>query len=63
MLVNLVAPTVTVELDGVQFVETTHPLFSEAVRNALGSFRFSAGEIGGRKVRTMVQLPCTFELR
>jgi periplasmic protein TonB len=51
------------ELAGAQFVEATHPLFSDAVRNALGNFRFSAGEVGGRKVRTMVQLPFTFALR
>jgi protein TonB len=51
------------EVDGMQVIETSHELFSESVRNALGSFRFSAGEIGGRKVRTLVQLPFTFALR
>jgi protein TonB len=51
------------EVDGMQVIETSHQLFSESVRNALGTFRFSAGEIGGRKVRTMVQLPFTFALR
>ncbi len=51
------------ELDGAVVTETTHALFSDAVRNVLGLYRFSPGSIGGRKVRTMVQLPFTFTLR
>ena len=51
-----------VELDGLA-MESWHPLFSDAVRSALSRFRFSPGEAGGRKVRTMVQMPFVFTLR
>jgi TonB family protein len=51
------------ELDGVTIIETTHPLFADAVKNALGLYRFSPGAIGTHKVRTLVQVPFTFTLR
>jgi protein TonB len=51
------------EMDGVSIVETSHTLFSEAVKNVLGQYRFTPGTVGGRKVRTMVQVPFTFTLR
>jgi protein TonB len=50
------------EMDGLQVMETSHPLFAEAVKNALAFYRFTPGEVGGRKVRTMVQIPFTFSL-
>jgi periplasmic protein TonB len=43
-------------------IETTDPLFVESVRAALPRYRFSPGEAGGRKVRTLVQLPFDFTL-
>ncbi len=52
-----------VELGGLEFMDTSHPLFSEAVRSALARYRFSAGEYGGRKVRTMVMMPFVFTLK
>ncbi|MES2178861.1 MAG: TonB family protein [Gemmatimonadota bacterium] len=51
------------ELGGVTIQESSHPLFSEAVRNVLLQYRFAPGEVGGRKVRTMVQQPFTFTLK
>ncbi len=50
------------EMDGLTVVEASHPLFADAVKNALAFYRFSPGEVGGRKVRTMVQIPFTFSL-
>jgi protein TonB len=50
------------EMNDLEIVETSHPLFAEAVKNALAFYRFSPGEVGGRKVRTMVQIPFTFSL-
>jgi protein TonB len=50
------------ELDELQVVESAHPQFVEAIRTALGRYRFSPGEAGGRKVRTRVQLPFDFAL-
>ena len=64
VLVRFVVDTLgRAELDGVEVLEATHALFADAVKRALGLYRFSPGEIGGRKVRTMVQLPFTFTLR
>jgi protein TonB len=50
------------ELDGVQVMESTHALFTEAVREVLPRFRFSSGEAGGRKVRTRVMMPFVFTI-
>jgi len=52
-----------VEPDAVVVLEATHALFADAVRSALGLYRFSPGEIGGRKVRTMMEQPFTFTLK
>jgi protein TonB len=43
-------------------LKTTHELFAQAVRNALPNMRFRPAEIGGRKVKQMVQQPFTFAL-
>jgi TonB family protein len=51
------------EQGSVVVLEATHPLFAESVKNVLGSYRFSPGEIAGRKLRTLVQLPFTFTVR
>ncbi|MEP6990829.1 MAG: energy transducer TonB [bacterium] len=51
------------EMDGLTVQEATHPLFAAAVAAVLGAYRFTPGEAGGRKVRTMVQLPFSFALR
>jgi protein TonB len=50
------------ELGELQVVESAHPLFVEPVRAALARYRFSVGEVGGRKVRTRVQIPFDFTL-
>jgi protein TonB len=50
------------EMDGVEILETSHPLFAESVKNALAFYRFTPGEVAGHKVRTMVQIPFTFSL-
>ena len=51
------------EPGSITIVESSHALFADAVKNALPSFRFVAGEVGGRKVRTLVQMPFTFAIR
>ena len=48
---------------GITVLEATHELFADAVRQALPRYRFTPGEAGGRKVRTMVKLPFTFTLQ
>lgn len=51
------------ELDGLQVMETPHPLFVESVRAALERYRFAPGESAGHRVRTRVQLPFDFTLK
>lgn len=43
-------------------IKTTHELFTQAVRNALQNYRFYPAEIGGRKVKQLVQQPFQFSL-
>jgi hypothetical protein len=50
------------EMADLRMVEATDPLFAESVRAVLPRYRFSPGEAGGRKVRTLVQLPFDFTL-
>ena len=51
------------ELGDLVVVEATHPLFAAAVKSALLGYRFTPGEAAGRRVRTMVQVPFSFNLR
>jgi protein TonB len=50
------------EMSGLRIVEATDPLFAQSVRAVLPRYRFSPGEVGGQKVRTLVQLPFDFTL-
>src|SRR5436853_594903 len=50
------------EADSVQFVSSDNRLFEDAVRVALRRMRFAPAEIGGRKVRQLVQMPFVFTL-
>lgn len=43
-------------------IKSSHDGFTQAVRNALPNMRFYPAEIGGRKVKQMVQQPFTFAL-
>ncbi len=43
-------------------LKTTHDLFATAVKNALPNMRFSPAEVGGRKVKQLVQQPFTFAI-
>jgi periplasmic protein TonB len=63
VLVQFVVDTTgRAEMDGFKVMETSDPLFAESVRNVLPRYRFSPGEGGGRRVRTLVQLPFDFTL-
>jgi periplasmic protein TonB len=50
------------ELDGLRFPPTANPLFSQSIREALARYHFVPGELGGKKVRTRVQMPFVFRL-
>jgi protein TonB len=43
-------------------IKSSHDLFTAAVRNALPNMKFYPAEIGGRKVKQLVQQPFTFGL-
>jgi protein TonB len=43
-------------------LKSSHDLFTAAVRNALPNMRFYPAEVGGRKVKQLVQQPFTFAL-
>jgi len=50
------------EEGSVRFARSDNHLFEEAVRAALRKMRFIPAEIGGRKVRQLVQMPFVFTL-
>jgi len=50
------------EVDSVLFLRSDNRLFEEAVRSVLPRLRFTPAEIGGRKVRQLVQMPFVFTL-
>ena len=48
--------------EGYSFLKSSHDLFTNSVKNALAQMRFYPAEIGGRKVRQLVQQPFNFTL-
>jgi periplasmic protein TonB len=51
------------ELASFVAIESSHPLFTAAVRDALARMRFAPAEAGGRKVRVRVRMPFEFRIR
>jgi protein TonB len=51
-----------VEERTIKLVRSDNPLFDEAVRSALRRMLFAPAEIGGRKVRQLVEMPFVFAL-
>jgi periplasmic protein TonB len=43
-------------------LKTSHDLFTNAVKQSLPNWRFLAAEVGGRKVKQLVQMPFQFAL-
>ncbi len=58
----VVDTTGAVELSTFKILKSPHDLFSNAVHLALPNMLFSPAEIGGVKVRQLVQMPFTFTL-
>jgi protein TonB len=50
------------ELSTFKVLRSSHDLFTSAVRDLLPTLRFQPAEIGGRKVRQLVQIPFQFFL-
>ena len=58
----VVDTTGRVESGSFKVLKSSHELFTVAVRNALPSMRFYPAEVGGRKVKQLVQQPFTFAI-
>jgi periplasmic protein TonB len=59
----VVDTTGRVEVATFKVITSTHDLFVTAVRQALPQMRFLAAEVGGRKVKQLVQQPFVFALQ
>jgi protein TonB len=63
VLVQFVVDTTgRVENGSIKILKSSHDLFTNSVRQALNSMRFYPAEIGGRKVKQLVQQPFNFAL-
>jgi protein TonB len=60
--VFVVDETGRAEVDSVRFTRSDNRLFEDAVKVALRRMQFVPAEIGGRKVRQLVQMPFVFTL-
>lgn len=58
----VVDTTGRVERGSVKILKSSHDLFTNAVQQALNSARYYPAEIGGRKVKQLVQQPFNFTL-
>jgi TonB family protein len=47
----------------VTILSSTHELFSRAVRDVLGDFRFRPAEVNGRRVVALAEMPFEFAIR
>ena len=64
MLAQFVVDTTgRVEVATFKVIRKSHDLFEAAVRSALPQMRFLAAEVGGRKVKQLVQQPFVFALQ
>lgn len=52
-----------VDMRTLRVLKSTDPLFTQSVREALVGLRYLPAELGGHKVKQMVQQPFTFSLR
>ncbi len=63
VLVQFVVDTTgRADLSQFKVLKSSHDLFTNSVRNALSQMRFYPAEIGGRKVKQLVQQPFNFTL-
>lgn len=51
-----------VDMSHVRVIESTHDLFTRAVRDALAGFRFIPAQAGGRHVAALAQMPFEFHV-
>jgi protein TonB len=58
----VVDTTGRVDVSTFKVVESSHDLFTAAVKNSLSRMRFQPAEVGGRKVKQLVQQPFVFNI-
>ena len=58
----VVDTTGKVDMSQLKVLKSSHDLFTNAVRQFLGSARYYPAEIGGRKVKQLVQQPFVFNI-
>ncbi|HEY4306259.1 MAG TPA: energy transducer TonB [Gemmatimonadaceae bacterium] len=51
-----------VDANSIRVLESTHELFTRAVREALGSFRFIPAQVAGHRVSALAQMPFEFHI-
>ena len=59
----VVDTTGRVETNTFKVIESSHDLFTAAVKRALPNMRFAPAEVGGRKVKQLVQQPFVFDIK
>jgi len=63
VLASFVVDTVgRADMSTFKVLRSDHELFTNAVKNALGGIRYLPAEVGGRKVKQLVQQPFVFSL-
>ena len=50
------------EMQTFKVLKSSHDLFTNSVKSALSNMRFYPAEVGGRKVKQLVQMPFQFNL-
>jgi protein TonB len=51
-----------VDMGSVKVLNSTHGMFTDAVRQSLGAFRFKPAEVNGKRVPALAQMPFEFHL-
>jgi protein TonB len=59
----VVDTTGRVDMSTFRAIQSTNELFVSSVRRALSAWKFRPAEVGGRKVRQLVQIPLSFTVR
>jgi TonB family protein len=52
----------TADLTSLKVLRSTDAAFTQAVREALATYRFAPAQVGGRRVKQLMQMPFTFSL-
>jgi protein TonB len=58
----IVDTTGRAEINSWKVLKASHELFAQAVKSALPGMRFIPAEVGGKKVKQLVQQPFTFAI-